>query len=271
MLGLIGKERFDFQDLLDILAVLRGENGCPWDREQTHQSIKKNFIEEVYEAIEGIETGDDVLLCEELGDVLLQVAFHAQMAKEEGRFSMDEVTDGICKKLILRHPHIFGDVSADTSQAVLKNWDEIKRKEKGHTSHTQVMRGISKSLPALMRSDKIQRKAKKAGFDWDTPDGAFLKLYEETAEAFQALREKNAEHLSEEVGDLLFAAVNVARMCEIEPEEALSKACDKFIHRFSYVEENAQACYGKPFELLTLTQMDNLWEDCKAKDKTNKT
>lgn len=269
MLSFETKEKYNFYDLVEILKLLRGENGCPWDREQTNESIKKNFIEEVYEAIEGIETHDDVSLKEELGDVLLQVVFHTEIARGEDRFDIDEVTTGICKKLILRHPHIFGDILADTSEIVLKNWDEIKKKEKGYSSQAEVLRGISRSLPALMRSCKMQQKAAKIGFDWDSPEGAFDKLKEELLEVGQAWEEADQLHLEEEVGDLLFATVNVSRFLKIDPELALGKACDKFIHRFSYIEEHAKEKFSKPMEELSLEEMDFLWEECKHKDKTD--
>lgn len=267
MLNFTVKEKYDFYDLVAILALLRGDKGCPWDREQTHKSIEKNFIEEVYEAIEGIDTGDDGVLKEELGDVLLQVVFHTEIARGEGRFDITDVTTGICKKLILRHPHIFAQVTAETSEAVLQNWEEIKKAEKGQKSQTDVMKGISRSLPALMRAYKIQQKAAKVGFDWDDGGGGALdKLKEELAEVGQALGEP--EQFEEEIGDLLFAAVNVSRFGKTDPELALGRACDKFIRRFSYIEEHAGEVFGKPMEKLTLSEMDSLWDQCKQKEKT---
>jgi tetrapyrrole methylase family protein/MazG family protein len=272
MLNFKIKEKYDFYDLVDILALLRGKDGCPWDKEQTNESIKKNFIEEVYEAIEGIDSHDDNVLKEELGDVLLQVVFHAEIARGECRFDIDEVTTRICKKLIFRHPHIFGRVTAETSEKVLQNWEEIKKKEKGFTTQTEVLKGISRSLPALMRSYKIQQKAAKVGFDWDSVDGAFAKLREELDEVGQAWHESSSSsHLEEEIGDLLFAVVNVARFGGIDPELALGRACDKFIKRFSYIEKHAKEQFEKPMEALSLEEMDSLWNQCKKTEKTDKT
>ena len=174
------KESYRFEDLLQIMEILRGENGCPWDREQTHASIRRNFIEEVYEACEAIDNEDNTLLCEELGDVLLQVVFHAHMAQSEGAFTLDDVCDGVCKKLILRHPHIFGSVQVSGSAQVLENWEEIKKKEKNQKSTAQAMDQVAKTLPALIYAEKIQKKARKAGFDWPDVSGALDKVSEET-------------------------------------------------------------------------------------------
>ena len=271
MLNFTLKEKYDFYDLVDILALLRSDNGCPWDKEQTNESIKKNFIEEVYEAIEGIDTHNDAILKEELGDVLLQVVFHTEIARGEGRFDIDEVTTRICKKLILRHPHIFAGVIADTSEAVLHNWEEIKKNEKGYSTQSEVLKGISRSLPALMRAYKIQHKAAKVGFDWDNAGGALDKLQEELNEVGQAWNESHPSHLEEEIGDLLFAAVNVARFAKIDPELALGSACEKFIRRFSYIEEKAKEQFARPMEALSLEEMDFLWDQCKKEEKTDKT
>lgn len=256
------KGQYDFDDLVRIMDILRGENGCPWDREQSHTSIRKNLIEETYEVIEAIDSNDYNLLCEELGDLLLQVVFHSKIASDNGGFSINEVCDGICKKLILRHPHIFGDVTADTSEAVLTNWDIIKKKEKGHESNTDVLKAVSKALPSLVRSQKVQHKAAKAGFDWPEVDGALEKLKEETDEVAQALKNGSREEIDEEVGDLLFAAVNVSRKAGTDAEEALFKACDKFIDRFSKVE-NAVLEDGLEMDNLSLSELDSYWEKIK--------
>ena len=182
MINFKNKAEYGFEDLLRIMDILRGEGGCPWDREQTHESIRKNFIEEVYEACEAIDLKDNTLLCEELGDVLLQVVFHADMAEDEGAFDINDVCDGVCRKLILRHPHIFGDTKAGTSAEVLDNWEAIKRIEKGQKTYSDSIRQVAKSLPALMYAEKVQKKAKKAGFDWPDISGALDKIDEEKAE-----------------------------------------------------------------------------------------
>jgi tetrapyrrole methylase family protein/MazG family protein len=256
-------ENYTFEDLVALMALLRGENGCPWDREQTHKSIRKNFIEEVYEAAEAIDKEDSPLLKEELGDVLLQVVFHAEIAREEGKFSVEDCINGICKKLVLRHPHIFGDVKADTAEAVLVNWDEIKKEEKGQKSQTQVLKSVSDALPSLMRSQKLQQKAAKVGFDWEDHKGAFLKLKEEIEELKEAADRGIFKDIEEEIGDMLFAMVNVARHLGIDAEGALEKTCKKFINRFSYIEKNANIVYNRQIDELTLAEMDKLWDEAK--------
>ena len=254
------KEKYGFEDLVDIMALLRSENGCPWDREQTHQSIRANFIEETYEVIEAIDKGDRDLLLEELGDVLLQVVFHAQLEKEKGSFDIDDVADGICRKLIVRHPHVFGDVRADTTAQVLKNWDEIKKRTKGQSTQTEGMQSVPRELPALMRSCKVQQKAAKVGFDWPEAVGAIEKTREELGELEEAVAQGDAAHSAEELGDLLFSAVNISRFIGAEPEEALTKACDKFIRRFEMVEKLAQ---GRDMKKMTLEELDKLWDEAK--------
>lgn len=260
-------QKYSFNDLLEIMQILRGDNGCPWDREQTHESIKRNFVEEVYEVVEAIDEKDDALLKEELGDVLLQVVFHAQMAGEESRFDMSDVVDGICKKLIYRHPHIFSNVKAETSDEVLKNWDELKKAEKGQKSQSEVLKSISTYLPALIRSYKIQQKAAKVGFDWDDISSVWDKLYEEIDEVKAEIAKGNKENLENEIGDLFFAAVNLARFLDIDPETALMHTCEKFIKRFSYVEENINERFGVSLSEATLSQMDSLWEEYKKTEK----
>ena len=240
------KDRFGFEDLVNIMVILRGEGGCPWDREQTHQSIRKNLIEETYEVCEGIDREDDAILCEELGDLLLQVVFHSRIAEEEGAFSVEDVCTGICKKLILRHPHIFGDVRADNSDQVLRNWDEIKKVEKNQRTATEGLASVPRQLPALMRADKLQKKAAKAGFNF--ADQAGVKAPEELQKTEPARQEK-------EIGDLLFSGVALARKLGVDPEEALTAASDKFLRRFAQMEKRA------PGELSQLTpeELDALW------------
>ena len=261
MIDFKDKERYGFEDLLRIMEILRGENGCPWDREQTHKSIRRNFIEEVYEACEAIDNDDSTLLCEELGDVLLQVVFHAHMARCEGAFDFGDVCDGICKKLILRHPHIFADTQVSGSAQVLENWEEIKKKEKGQKSTAQAMDQVAKSLPALIYAEKIQKKARKVGFDWPDAHGALDKVREETDELAQALA--TGQGVEEELGDLLFAAVNVARFADVDPEKALADAAQKFARRFARLEQAA----GDKLPGMTLAQMDELWDRVKQDEK----
>ncbi|MDR2932108.1 MAG: nucleoside triphosphate pyrophosphohydrolase [Oscillospiraceae bacterium] len=226
------KDRYDIGDLLEIIAILRAPGGCPWDREQTHESIRRNFLEETYEVAEAIDTGDRALLLEELGDVLMQVVFHAQIEKESGTFDFSDVCDGICKKMILRHPHIFSDVKADTADEVLTNWDAIKKAEKRQETQADVLRSVSKALPALMRAEKIQAKAQKAGYDGG--EGSAAADLKEKAAAFEESNNPDTD-----MGALLFAAVRVARQRKLDPEACLEKACDDFIERFSETEKPA--------------------------------
>ena len=256
---LLGKAKYDFADLCRVMEILRGVGGCPWDREQTHESIRKNFIEETYEVVEAIDTKDAHLLCEELGDVLLQVVFHTQIEREAGRFTIDDVTDGIVKKLIYRHPHIFADTTAETAETVLDNWDKLKAKEKHRDTVTASMRSVPRPLPALMRAEKVGKRAAKVGFDFATAADAAVKIAEETNEVLTATDATRAE----EVGDLLFAAVNVARKCGVDPERALSDATVKFIDRFAAVEDAVRAD-GKTMEELPLSVLDTYWDRVKA-------
>ncbi len=256
------KEKYEMQDLLKIMELLRSPDGCPWDREQDHHSIRANFIEETYEAIEAIDTENAELLKEELGDVLLQVVFHAQMEQEKGSFDFSDVVDGICKKLIIRHPHVFSEVSAKTSDEVLKNWDAIKMQTKEQKTQTEVLQSVSPALPALMRSQKVQKKAAKAGFDWDNVDGALAKIFEELDELKEAIDEGGQISSEEELGDLLFSVVNVARFIHVDSEQALSKACDKFISRFGKLEALALE-RGMDIQKASLPELDALWEEVK--------
>lgn len=255
------KGGYTFYDLVEIMKILRGEGGCPWDREQTHMSIRKNLIEETYEVVEAIDNDDPVLMCEELGDLILQAVFHAQMSAEEGRFDINDVCNGICEKLIVRHPHIFSDVVADTSDEVLKNWDAIKQQTKHQKTVTEKLNAIPPSLPALMRACKAGEKAAKVGFDFPTPDDAMKKVYEEAREVETA----DSDAVSEEIGDLLFAAVNVARKHGVDPEEALYRATDKFIGRFSAVEK-AVSDSGRRMEELSMAELDGIWDGVKAEN-----
>lgn len=260
------KKSYGFQDLVEIVALLRSENGCPWDKEQDHKSIRRNFIEETYEAVEAIDNDDIELLREELGDVLLQVVFHAQMERERGSFQIEDVADGICKKLIYRHPHVFKDTKADSSDEVLRNWDALKKVEKGQKTVTESMESVSRALPSLIRAEKIQDKAAKVGFDWDDIFGAMEKVKEEFTELENAIEGKGIP--DEEIGDLLFAVVNVARYLKKDAEKCLGGSCDKFIRRFSYIEQQAVK-QGKKLTDLALEEMDALWEEKKRLDRSN--
>lgn len=254
------KDKYDLNDLLRIMEILRAPDGCMWDREQDHQSIRRNFIEETYEVCEAIDERDPEHLKEELGDVLLQVVFHTQMEKEKGVFDIGDVADGICKKLIFRHPHIFGTVEVGSSEEILRNWDELKRKEKHQKSDTATLESVAKSLPGLIRAEKLQKKAAKVGFDWDGPQGALDKVAEELGEVTQAAQgQGDAE---EEIGDLLFAAVNAARHLGVDPERAMEKTCEKFIRRFASMEAQA-AAQGETLSALPLEALDALWDRAK--------
>ena len=254
------KDSYDVRDLEEIVRILRAPGGCPWDAEQTHESIRRNFLEEAYEAVEAIDEKNPDHLKEELGDVLLQVLFHARMEQEAGRFNLDDVADGVCKKLIYRHPHVFGDVSVTGTGEVLTNWEELKRKEKGQATNTDALDAVARSLPALWRAEKVQKKAKKAGFDWPDISGALDKLSEELEELKNAVAQ--GTNVEEELGDLLFSAVNVSRFLKADPEVALGKATDKFISRFAKVEALA-AAQNQAMEGMTLEELDKLWERAK--------
>lgn len=262
------KDKYDFNDLTEIVRILRAPGGCPWDMAQTHQSIRSNLIEETYEAVEAIDNGDTQLLREELGDVLLQVALHAEMEREAGSFDMSDVCSDLCKKLIFRHPHVFGDRSAETEAQALQSWDAAKMEQKRQTTQTEAMNSVSRALPSLMRSEKIQRKAAKVGFDWNEVGGALSKLYEEYNELCVAVDHGGVEQQTEELGDLLFSAVNVSRFLGVDSEQALYKACDKFVNRFSMVEQLALE-RGIDMKSADMTQLDSLWEEVKIKIKAN--
>ena len=258
----LGKECYDTSDLRRIIAILRGPGGCPWDARQTHESIRKNFIEETYEVVEAINKGDDALLREELGDILLQVALHTQMASERGAFGWEDVTDGICRKLIERHPHVFGGVEVTGVENVLRNWDAIKRRSKGQGSASEAMESVPRELPALMRAQKLQQKAAKAGFDWreETPLRRLeLDLLCEVEELREALLAGDSAHAMDELGDVLFSAVNVARVLPgCDAEEALTGASDRFSERFAIVEAQANK-EGIDMHTASAEELDKLW------------
>ena len=256
------KEKYDFDDLLRIMEILRAPDGCMWDREQDHASILLKFIEDTYEVCEASAEQDADHLKEELGDVLLQVVFHTQMEKEKGVFDIGDVADGVCKKLIFRHPHIFGSVEVGSSEEILQNWDALKRVEKHQETDTSALDSVARSLPGLIRAEKLQKKAAKVGFDWENVQGAFDKVNEEMDELRRAM--DGDGDTEEELGDLLFAVVNVARHLKVDSERALEKTCNKFISRFASMERQARDT-GKTLSDLSLNELDALWEQAKGK------
>jgi tetrapyrrole methylase family protein / MazG family protein len=252
-----------FGRLREIIRILRSPEGCPWDREQTHQSIRKNLLEETYEVLETIDDEDMEAMCEEIGDLLMQVMLHAQIAEDEGDFTVEDVIFVLNEKLIRRHPHVFGEVQADTSAQVVQNWEQIKaeeKKDKGQERKSHLS-GIPRDLPALMYAYKLQKKAAHVGFDWDDVKDVYSKVDEEYQEVKEA---KTKEELREEMGDLLFAVVNLARFLKIDPEEALALTNKKFTRRFQYIEERL-AEQGKDFAKTTLTEMESYWQEAKQK------
>ena len=254
------KNYYTVYDLEKIVAVLRSEDGCPWDREQTHESIRRNFLEEAYEAVEAIDEKNPEHLKEELGDVLTQIVFHSRLEEEQGSFKLDDVADAVCRKLIYRHPHVFGSEEVDNSEEVLLNWDKLKRQEKSQATTASAMESVASSLPALWRAEKIQAKARKVGFDWEDVSSALDKIYEEADELKVAIAE--GKGIEEELGDLLFSAVNAARFTGIDPEVALHLSCDKFIRRFKYIEQAALK-QGRELSDMTLAEMEELYTKAK--------
>lgn len=256
------KRRYDLGDLVKVMERLRGPNGCPWDKKQTHESLMQYLVEESYEVLEAIEEKDMEKLCEELGDVLLQVVFHSRIAMESGKFDIYDVTDSITQKMINRHTHIFGEDVCNTADEVLGNWEEIKRKEQQHKTITDVLKHVPKHMPALMRSYKVQDKAARVGFDWDSIEGAIFKVNEELQEFREVYKSEEYGKIIEELGDLLFAVVNVCRFAKVMPEFALHSTTEKFIKRFEYIEKKAIE-KGKELEEMTLNEMDALWNEAK--------
>lgn len=244
----------NLERLIEIIEILRSENGCKWDREQTHTSLRRNMLEEAYEAVDAIDDNDAKHLKEELGDVLLQVVLHAQIAKEEKTFDIEDVAKGISDKLIHRHPHVFGDVKVASTQEILDNWEKLKKEEKPH--RTSIMDGISKSQAALMSAQKISKKAVGVGFEWPNEESLYDCVYSEIKEFKEA---KTQEEKEDELGDILFAVVNLARWNKIDAEQALLTANRKFVSRFKAMEQNAE----KELEQLTFEEWDNLWKKAK--------
>lgn len=253
-----------FMELVEIMARLRGENGCPWDREQTSESIKPYLVEETYEVLEAIDERDPAKLREELGDLMLQIVFHAQMAEEAGSFSIADVLAGINEKLVRRHPHVFGAVKAETAQEVLFNWEQIKKAERQKAQgHASLLDGVPRELPALLRAHRLQEKASRIGFDWKEAREVLLKVEEEFAELRTAMEGRAAEQVEAELGDLLFSLVNLSRFLAVNPEEALRKTIARFIARFRYIEEELSR-RGRSLREASLQEMDALWAEAKT-------
>lgn len=260
-----------FERLVEIMRRLRAPDGCPWDREQTHETLKPYLIEETYEVLDAIDDGNAKELAEELGDVLLQVVFHAQVAAEAGTFDVSDVANAISDKLERRHPHVFGNVQADTAAEVLENWDAIKRQEKTNKGQNEkgLLDSVPRHLPALLRAENLQKKAARVGFDWDQLEEVTAKAREEVDEFVETVEEKASEdRVVEELGDLLFSIVNVARFVGVSPEDALTRTNRKFVRRFRYIEEKL-AERGLSPEEATLEQMDTFWDEAKASETAN--
>jgi tetrapyrrole methylase family protein/MazG family protein len=248
-----------------IVRRLRAPNGCPWDREQTHASLKNALLEESYELIDAIDEEDDAHICEEMGDVLLQFALHAAIAEEQSAFTSRDACTELVEKLIYRHPHVFGNIRVSGSEEVLKNWDALKMAQRNQSTQTEVLKGVPKSFPALLRSRKVQKKAADIGFDWSSAKDAFYKIAEETEELRQAI--EGSGDVEEEMGDLLFAVVNVARLLKLEPEFLLMHATDKFISRFEAMEQ-LSLMQGRALKDLPFPEQDKLWEEVKKSRST---
>ena len=258
------KELFD--QLVQVVATLRGENGCPWDKAQTHETLKADLIEETYEVIEAIDAKSSDKLQEELGDLLINVMLHAQIAKDQGDFSINEVVGSITDKLIRRHPHVFGDVDAKDAETVLQNWEAIKRSEAGYEDRKSVLDGVPEALPSLLRAQKIQNRAARVGFDWDTVADALPKLEEEIEEVKRSLQKGDTTEIEMEIGDLLFSVVNLCRFLDLQAEEALRQAVRKFTTRFQKMEEILEE-RGKTFKDYDLAGLDLIWEEAKEEEQ----
>ncbi len=265
--GSNGREEALMGELVRLMEHLRSPSGCPWDREQTHESISDAIIEEAYETVEAIEEGDPDKLKEELGDLLFQVVFQAQMAREAGRFDLADVMQAISEKMKRRHPHVFGSVSAGDSDEVLTQWHQIKTAERGGRDHS-VMEGVPRKLPALMQAEEVQRRAERVGFDWEKIGDVLEKVEEELQELRESIARSDPAHMTEEIGDLLFTVANVARFLDVKPEETLRHCVARFVTRFTHMEEALWA-RGKRFEKATAEEMNTLWEEAKKAARTD--
>lgn len=257
------KDRYNIDDLIEIVRLLRSENGCPWDKEQTHKSIRMDFLEEVYEVIEAIDFDSVEMLKEELGDVLLQVVFHSQIETEKNSFNFSDVTNDICKKLIVRHPHVFGEVSVESSEDVLKNWDSIKKDTKGQETYTDTLKSVPRVFPSLLRASKLGKRASRANLDFEDANSAFNSLKDEVDELSKAIESNSVEMISEEIGDVIFSAVNVARKLNLNAEELLTQANEKFISRFEKVEQMALK-NKENMQDLSPDKLDMYWNKAKV-------
>lgn len=256
---------YGIEELLQVMKILRSENGCPWDREQTHASIRADFLEECYEALEAIDADSVPMMREELGDVLLQVVFHCEIEAEQEHFCFDDICDELCRKLIVRHPHVFGDVTVSDSGEVLKNWDAIKKQTKSQETYTDTLHGVSKALPALMYAQKLGKRAARAGMDWESAEAAFDCIPAETNELAEAMDSGDRAQIEAELGDLLFSVVNVARKLGIDAETALRASSEKFIRRFEKTEQLVIA-EGKDMPTLSLEVLDTYWAKAKESE-----
>lgn len=262
------KESYDVEDLRRIVEHLRSEDGCPWDREQTHESIRQDLLEETYEAAEAIDLQDTELLKEELGDVLLQVVFHARMEEEQGSFDFNAVCDGICRKLITRHPHVFADINVESTDEVLVNWEKIKQETKGQSTQAEAVKSVPKTFPALMRAQKVQKRAGKAGFDYPDACWAMDDVEDALDQLHEAMDEEDLQRSEKELGNVFFSLVNVARKLSLNAEQALSKATERYINRFELVEQLAME-RGISMNPDMSGELMELWRDAKEKDEPN--
>ena len=251
-----------FQELLELMQKLRSKDGCPWDKEQNHASLKPHLVEETYEVIDAIDSGDPDKIKEELADLFFHIIFHCQIAKEKGEFDIGSVMALCLDKMTRRHPHVFGEATAATPEEVIHQWEEIKKTEKGHEERKFIVDGLPKHLPALQKAQKLQKKVAKVGFDWPSIHGVIDKVEEELAEVKEAISENNPEHIEEEVGDLLFSIVNLSRFLKLDTENVLHKTIYKFVERFKKMEM-ALASMGKDIEKCTLEEMDAIWNKVK--------
>lgn len=258
--------RFTFEEFKNIIAQLRAENGCPWDRKQTHDSLRDCMLEEAYEAVDAIDNHDTENLKEELGDILLQVYMHAQISSETGEFEVEDVVDGIARKMLHRHPHVFGQAKADTPEAVLENWEAIKKKEKGHQSAKDGLCAVARALPANIRAQKVQKKAAAVGYDFSSIDEVKSKVYEELHELEEAMASGDVKEIDKEFGDVMFSMVNLARFLDINAENSLTNATEKFINRLGSAEILAKN-QGIALAEMTAEQLDKLWEAVKKHEE----
>jgi len=255
-------ENAGFVRLVDIMAKLRGPEGCPWDKEQTAESLKPFLVEETYEVLEAIDEGSPDKVREELGDLLFQIVFHSRLAEERGEFTIRDVLEAIAEKMVRRHPHVFGDKDLKTSQEVLVDWELMKKTEKGYESRKSILEGVPRELPALTRAHRLQERAARVGFEWDRVDDVMAKLDEEVGEFKDTLSRRDPSEMEDELGDIFFVLVNISRYIGVNPEDALRKTISKFIKRFQYIEEQAKG-QGRELSEMTLEEMDGLWEQAK--------